>query len=104
MREFGAGYPAWVLDRLGIETMLANHSTLGPGLVQPRFRWVWDVNPVLFPLDNSAAKINPQRASDFTQDESLLRSYLAEKGHSMMPSSLRDYLDSVVAPLMAARM
>lgn len=103
MREFGDGYPAWVLDRLGIETMMANHSVLGPGLVQPRFRWVWDVNPVLFPLDNSAAKINPQRASDFTQDEALLRGYLAAERFSAMPSSLSEYLDSFVTPLMAAR-
>jgi hypothetical protein len=34
------GYPNWVLDQIGIETMLANRVTMGPGLAPPRFLWV----------------------------------------------------------------
>ena len=102
-REHGAGHPAWVLDQLGIETMLANHPVLGAGLVTPRFRWVWDVNPVLFPLDNSAAKSNPQRTGDFAHDEALLRGFLAEQHRSAIPPTLRGYLDDFVTPLMAER-
>ncbi len=40
MREQGDNFPAWVLDRLGIETMLANRVAMGRGLNAPRFRWV----------------------------------------------------------------
>jgi len=38
-REHGADYPAWVLDKMGIETMFANRVAMGPGLAPPRFRW-----------------------------------------------------------------
>ena len=34
----GDNYPAWVLDRLGIETELANRVAPGRGLTAPRFR------------------------------------------------------------------
>src|SRR6185503_2157607 len=39
-RERGDAYPTWVLDQLGIETMLANRVAMGRGLPSPRFRWV----------------------------------------------------------------
>src|SRR5438105_3031170 len=29
MKERGAGYPAWVLDQMGVETMLANRTEMG---------------------------------------------------------------------------
>src|SRR3569833_1926084 len=32
MKERGAGYPAWVLDQMGVETMLANRVELGPSV------------------------------------------------------------------------
>src|ERR1051326_8600373 len=40
MREKGDDYPVWVLDRLGIETMLGNRVAMGRGVAAPRFRWV----------------------------------------------------------------
>jgi uncharacterized protein len=40
MREQGDHFPAWVLDHLGIETMLANRVAMGRGLSAPRFLWV----------------------------------------------------------------
>src|ERR1039457_5162589 len=38
-RERGDGYPAWVLDRMGVETMLANRVAMGTSVGPPRFRW-----------------------------------------------------------------
>src|SRR5262249_19132978 len=55
-REQGDNYPAWVLDRLGIETMFANRVAMGRGLTPPRFRWVSYVDALIFPLNNEAAK------------------------------------------------
>jgi hypothetical protein len=37
LAEKGASYANWVLDQLGIETMLANRIAMGPGLAPPRF-------------------------------------------------------------------
>src|SRR6185295_7310512 len=55
-RTHGDGYPAWVLDQLGIETMLANRVAMGRGLAAPRFRWVSYVDALVFPLSNEVAK------------------------------------------------
>ena len=40
LQEKGDGYANWVLDQLGIETMLANRVAMGHGLAAPRFLWV----------------------------------------------------------------
>ena len=47
----GERFPAWVLDRAGIDVMLANRIAMGPGLAPPRFRWVPFDDALLFPLD-----------------------------------------------------
>src|SRR5262249_35533524 len=48
-----AGYPEWVLDKAGIDVMLANRVHMGASIQPPRFRWVPYVDALLFPLDNS---------------------------------------------------
>ena len=59
-QERGEGYPAWVLDRLGIEVMLANRVAMGRGLTSPRFRWVPFADPLMYPLSNArAGRANP---------------------------------------------
>src|SRR5262245_33165219 len=47
----GPSFPTWALDKAGIDVMLANRVTMGPGLAPPRFRWIAFVDPLLFPLD-----------------------------------------------------
>ncbi len=65
-------YPAWVLDRMGVDIMLANRVDMGPSLQPPRFRWVAYVDALLFPLDNSAlAARNPDRAAFFALEDKL---------------------------------
>ena len=39
MREKGEGYPAWVLDQMGVEVMIANRVRMGRGVQPPRFLW-----------------------------------------------------------------
>lgn len=103
-REKGSGYPAWVLDKLGIETMLANRISLGSGQSSPRFRWVWHANPLLFPLDNSEGKkSNPQRKSDFETDERWLKGFLSEFKRAGLPATLDEYVDAFVVPLLEKR-
>lgn len=64
--EQGRNYPEWVLDRLGIDVMLANRVAMGEGIVPPRFRWVSYVDALLFPLDNSGlAAENSDRKTFF---------------------------------------
>jgi uncharacterized protein len=51
MQEKGTAWPAWVLDRAGVEIAFVNADTLGPGLPEPRFRWVPFGDPLLSPFD-----------------------------------------------------
>ncbi|HSQ32550.1 MAG TPA: amidohydrolase family protein [Gemmatimonadaceae bacterium] len=95
----GDRYPAWVLDRLGIETELANRVAPGRGLDAPRFRWVPFVDALLFPLDNSAlAAYTPDRKIFFAREDALLARYMSALGTSARPATLDAYLSRVVTP------
>src|SRR5205823_1443183 len=56
VKQRGDGTPAWILDQLNIETMLANRVAMGRGLTAPRFRWVAFDDALIFPLSNEAQK------------------------------------------------
>jgi hypothetical protein len=95
----GDNYPAWVLDKLGIETELANRVAPGRGLTAPRFRWVPFVDALLFPLDNSGlAAYTPDRKIFFAREDALLQRYMSAVNVSRRPGSLGDYLAKVVTP------
>ena len=99
MRDHGAGYPAWVLDKVGIETMFANRVALGPGLEAPRFRWVPFADALLVPLNNETAKRqNSDFAWFYSHEETLLKRYLRDLHMEAPPASLREYLTQVVTP------
>ncbi len=88
-REQGEKFPAWALDQLGIETMLANRVAMGRGLLSPRFRWVSYVDALIFPLNNEAAKrSNPDYRGLYPQEERLLKRYLASAGLRALPVKL----------------
>ena len=95
----GDKYAVWVLDKLGIETELANRVAIGRGLVAPRFRWVPFVDALLFPLDNSSvAKYTPDRRFFFAREDTILRRYMAAVDVSRRPATLDAYLSGVVTP------
>jgi hypothetical protein len=98
-REQGDNYPSWVLDKIGIEVMLANRIAMGRGLVPARFRWVSFVDALLFPLNNEGLKqINADYKTFFPGEEKLLRRYLSEANVATLPASLDEYLARVVTP------
>jgi len=95
----GDAYPSWVLDQLGIETMLANRIAMGPGIAPPRFLWVPFEDALMFPLDNaSLASANSDRKAFFADEDRLLRQYLKESGYDKLPASLGEYLQKIVDP------
>jgi hypothetical protein len=98
-RERGDGYPAWVLDQLGIETMLANRVAMGRGLGAPRFRWVSYVDALVFPLNNEVAKrANLDYRAFYPAEERLLKRYLNDLGLNALSASLNEYLAKVITP------
>jgi predicted TIM-barrel fold metal-dependent hydrolase len=97
MRERGDGYPAWVLDRIGIETMLANRVAMGRGLKAPRYRWVSFVDALMVPLNNEGARrSNLDYRVFYVGEDKLLKRYLAESKVAALPSTLDEYLKTVV--------
>ena len=90
-------YPAWALDRMGTEIMLANRVQMGPGIQPPRFRWVGYADALLFPLDNAAlAARNPDRGAFFALEDQLRQSYWSQAGLTAPPGTLSEYLARVV--------
>ena len=103
MGERGEGYPAWVLDRLNIEVMLANRVAPGRGLAAPRFRWVAYGDPLMLPLDTSALRVNRDRQFFFAQEAALLKRDLAALKLARLPATLELYLTKVVTPALERR-
>ena len=97
LREQGARFPAWVLDRLNIESMFANRVAMGIGLVPPRFYWVAFDDALIFPLNNGAAKrFNKDYAAFYPGEERLLNRYLTDLKMTMLPLTLDAYAKQVV--------
>ena len=68
MREQGDNFPSWVLDRLGIEYMLANRIAMGRGLNPPRFRWVPFDDALMSPLNPDSLADNPDKKAFYEQE------------------------------------
>jgi hypothetical protein len=99
MREKGDSYPAWVLDQMGVDIMLANRVAVGTSILPPRFRWVAYADALIFPLDNShLAQQNPDRKAFFPLEDVLRKRYLDESGLKALPATLSGYLTGVVTP------
>ena len=98
MDREGAAFPAWVLDRLGIEVMLANRVAMGPGLDAPRFRWVAFIDALMYPLDTRGEERTPDVRVLLPLETRVLRRYLRESGRSAVPLTLDAYLRRVVTP------
>jgi uncharacterized protein len=97
--EQGDRYPAWVLDKLNIETEFANRVAMGRGLDAPRFRWVPFDDALLFPLNNDAlAAETPDRKFFFGRENMLLARYRKETGNALLPPTLAEYAARVVTP------
>lgn len=98
-QEQGDHFPAWVLDKLNIETEFANRVAMGRGLDAPRFRWVPFDDALLFPLNNEAlAAETPDRKFFFGRENTLLTRYRKETGAAELPPTLAEYTARVVTP------
>src|SRR5438309_3770958 len=97
-REQGDNYPQWVLDKLGIEYMLANRVAMGRGLNPPRFLWVPFDDALLFPLNNQAMEDTPDRKAFYQREEMLLKRYMSALNVPSVPAILDNYVEKVITP------
>jgi hypothetical protein len=99
MAQKGDGWPAWGLDQMGTDIMLANRVSVGPGLMPPRFRWVAFVDPLLLPLNTKVeAQATPDVRSLYPHEERILGRYLRALKLKTVPATLDAYLATVVGP------
>jgi predicted TIM-barrel fold metal-dependent hydrolase len=95
--EHGDGFYAWIMEKAGLETVLANRTSMAAEMRAPQVRWVPYEDALLFPLNNSKAKsLNPDRRALFGMAEDLLHSYLKDAGMTRIPASLDLYVEKIV--------
>src|SRR5580700_8755620 len=88
----GTAYWDSILDKLNIETCLANRVTLAPYLDPKRFHWVFFVDSFLFPFDNhdQSAK-NGDLGVYLPLQEKVLQRYMKQEELSGLPTDLSGY-------------
>jgi hypothetical protein len=91
-RDGGTAYWDSILDKLNIETCLANRVALAPYLDPKRFHWVFFVDSFLFPFDNhdQIAKNTDMGVYIPLQEKVLLR-YMKQEGATALPTDLAGY-------------
>jgi len=91
-KQQGAKYFSNILDRVGIETVLANRMAMPDYLEPARFRWVFFVDSLLFPFDNTQLeKRDSDEALYLHLQERVLRRYMKQEGVSNLPGDLAGY-------------
>ena len=96
----GTAYFNSILDRLGIETSMANRVAMAPYLDPARFKWVFFVDCFMFPFDNTGMTTNSDLAVYMPLQAKLLQRYAQELGMpSPLPETFRDYLFFLVHSL-----
>jgi len=88
--------PASVLDKAGIDKMIANRVTMGAGLPQERFLWAGYVDALMYPFPTAALALNSDRKAFFSLEDKLLVEYLKQAGMASPPATLDPYLSKVV--------
>lgn len=88
--------PVETLDRAGIDRMVANRVSMGPGLPPERFLWVAYADALMYPFPTAVLEINPDRKAFFALESKLLARYYKEGGLGARPASLDEYVTRVV--------
>src|SRR5258706_7367504 len=90
-KQWGKEYLSKMLDKVGIQVCVANRVAMDYLENNPRFRFVFFVDPFMFPFDNKDLTINPDRAVFFPIQEKALHRYLAQAGLQELPADLAGY-------------
>jgi hypothetical protein len=98
MRQSYPGYQYFdrILDKLNVETMMANRVAMGSYLDPKRFRWVFFVDSFLFPLDNSELTARDVDHGVYVPlQEKKLKRELEQAGLRALPKTFPEYLGFV---------
>src|SRR5436853_3649975 len=88
----GTAYWDGILDKLNIETCLANRVALAPYLDPKRFHWVFFVDSFLYPLNNrDQTGKNSDLGVYIPLQEKVLHRYMQQENVSALPADLSGY-------------
>jgi uncharacterized protein len=88
----GTAYWDSILDKLNIETCLANRVAFAPYLDPKRFHWVFFVDSFLFPFDNhDQSGKNSDMAVYIPLQEKVLHRYMKQENVTALPPDLAGY-------------
>jgi hypothetical protein len=91
-KDGGTAYWDTVLDKLNIETCLANRVALAPYLDPKRFHWVFFVDSFLYPFDNhDQTGKNGDLGVYIPLQEKVLQRYMKQENVSGLPADLAGY-------------
>ncbi|HVS88824.1 MAG TPA: amidohydrolase family protein [Candidatus Acidoferrum sp.] len=90
-KQWGKEYLSKILDKVGIQVSVANRVAMDYLENNPRFRFVFFVDPFMFPFNNQKLAISPDRAVYFPIQEKALQRYLQQVGVSRLPDDFTGY-------------
>jgi uncharacterized protein len=91
-KDGSTAYWDGILDKLNIETCLANRVALAPYLDPKRFHWVFFVDSFLFPFDNrDQTGKNPDMGVYIPLQEKVLQRYMKQENVTGLPAELAGY-------------
>ena len=86
----GPQYFDAILDKLGIETSMANRIAMAADLDPARFKWVFYIDAFMYPFDNSGlASRNPDQAAFMPAQTKLVQRFARQAGSRRWPGDLR---------------
>ncbi|MEP6537587.1 MAG: amidohydrolase family protein [Bryobacteraceae bacterium] len=95
-KSWGANYAATVLDKAGIDKMIANRVAMGEGLPKERFLWAAYADALMYPFPTEGITANSDRKAFFELEKKLLGEYYKQSGVAAASASLDQYLQKVV--------
>ncbi|MGB7847528.1 MAG: amidohydrolase family protein [Candidatus Acidiferrum sp.] len=92
----GVAYFDTILDKLNVETCLANRAMMAPYLDTKRFHWVFFGDSFFYPFDNSQQKSStPDMGVYVPLQEKMLTRWKKQEGVEGLPGDLTGYEDFV---------
>jgi uncharacterized protein len=96
----GPAYFDTILDKLNIETSVANRAMMADYLDPKRFVWVFFADAFMWPFNNEHETArNPDEGVFIPLQEKMLHRWLQQEGLTKLPDKFSDYLDFIAKVL-----
>jgi hypothetical protein len=96
----GPAYFDLILDKVNIESSVANRAMMPDYLDRKRFPWVFFADSFMWPFDNERESArNPDQGVFIPLQEKMLRRWMQQENINKLPARFADYLEFIVRVL-----